>query len=60
MRKLANVQVQQLYHLQKFRGVGRIKRLGGGALVSRGTFGMKRAPKKFFPEMLARGEGKKK
>ena len=29
----------------------------GGAPVSRGTFGMKRAPKKIFPEMLATGEG---
>ena len=30
---------------------------GRGASVSRGTFGMKRAPKKFPPEMLATGEG---
>ena len=36
------------------RGVESIKRLGGGA-VSRDTFGMKRAPEKFPPEMLARG-----
>jgi hypothetical protein len=33
-----------------------MKRLRG-ALVSRGTFGMKNAPKKFFPEMLATGWG---
>ena len=40
------------------RGIGSIKKLGGGgAPVSRGTFGMKRAPKKMFPEMLATGEG---
>ena len=41
----------------KCRGVGSIKRLGGGgAPVLRGTFGMKKAPKKFFPEMLVTGE----
>ena len=36
----------------KGRGVGSIKRLGGGAPASR-------APKKFFPEMLATGGGEK-
>jgi hypothetical protein len=30
---------------------------GGGAPISRGTFGMKRAPKKFFSEILASGRG---
>jgi hypothetical protein len=63
MRKLANVQVQQLYHLQKFRsGLGCRKNQkvgGGGVLVLRGTFGIKRAPKKFFPEMLAGGGGRR-
>jgi hypothetical protein len=39
------------------RGVGSIKRLGGGAPTSRGTFGMKRAPKKIFLVMLATGVG---
>jgi hypothetical protein len=30
---------------------------GGGGPVSRGTLGMKRAPKIFFSEMLATGKG---
>ena len=33
------------------------EKVGGGAPVSRGTFGMKRAPKIFFSEMLATGKG---
>jgi hypothetical protein len=40
---------------QTCRGVGGIKKLGGGAPVSRGIFGMKRAPKNAPPEMLATG-----
>jgi hypothetical protein len=31
------------------RGVGSIKRLGGGALASRGTFGYWKGTKKIFP-----------
>ena len=40
------------------RGVRSINKLGGGgASVSRGTFEIKRAPKKLFPEMLSTGGG---
>jgi hypothetical protein len=38
------------------RGVRSINKLGG-ASVSRGTFEIKRAPKKLFPEMLSTGGG---
>ena len=42
-------------NLSSDRGVGSIKRLGGGHRFQ-GHFGiLKRAPKKFFPEMLATG-----
>jgi hypothetical protein len=48
------------YMIEINRGVGSIKRFGGGEAVSRGTFGMKRVPEYFPPEMLATGwrEGK--
>ena len=42
-------------HKVENRGVGSIKRWGGGAPASRGTLGIEKAPKKFFPEILATG-----
>jgi hypothetical protein len=50
------------YRYLDSRGVGSIKRLGGGGTGFQGQFRiLKRAPKKFFPEMLATcgGGGKK-
>ena len=41
------------------RGVGSIKRLGGGTGFQGHFWILKRALKKLFPEMLARGGGKK-
>ena len=43
-------------NLSSDRGVGSIKRLGGGGHRFQGHFGiLKRAPKKIFPEMLVTG-----
>ena len=45
---------ERLHGRRKHKKVGEG---GGEGTVSRGTFGMKRALKRFFPEMLATGKG---
>ena len=48
-------------HKVENRGVGSIKRLGGGgAPASRGTLGLFNTPKKIFQEILATGGGAKR
>ena len=58
-KKFKNYKIvqQELRQVPITQGRRKLKKVGGGAPISRGTFGMNRAPKKFSPEMLATGWG---
>jgi hypothetical protein len=59
-KKFKNYKIvpQELRQVPITQGRRKLKKVGGGgAPISRGTFGMNRAPKKFPPEMLATGWG---